>query len=123
MELLVLTLQEIKDISLAEGRIRDVFYTQAVEKYIASDKERVKVIENFCKRDDDGKPVVIAGQYKFNDEVIEEYNKEISLFFQETVELPSDNKDQIVSFIERTKYEPKAGQSVIIDALLAEIKL
>lgn len=117
LEVLFEVLKEVKGLKLAEARIRDSIILELAGKIDELVKSRRTVFETFCTKNEEGKPVPDDnGQFTFPTENIAEMNKELIILLDEEVEIKDESK--LKEFIEKTDYEPKFGESIIIDNLL-----
>lgn len=104
------------ELSLTDSRIRDSFMKELLETAKTYDSDRQKILNEYCEKDEDNKPIIEDNKFKFNEENIIKANEELAILLEETVELKSD--DKLKSIIEQTKYTPKFGEVEVIDEIL-----
>lgn len=107
-------------ISLADARIRDGLASKALFDTLKDFEDaRTKIYRAFCKKDANGDPELVAGNYQFEPKDVEALNKEVKILEDEEVELRVDNPAKITQFLNSTKYEPRVGEALIIDEVIA----
>ena len=119
LEVFYLALKDSK-LKLADARVRDRFLKPLTEALESFYKERTAIYENFCFKTEDGKPDIKDNKYQFDPLKVDEINVELKALHDEEVDLPSDEK--VKGILENTDYEPKAGETEIIDILIAKFK-
>lgn len=121
---LTITLIDKTELSLADSRIRDRSIKALLEQYKTFTEEKGKVLEKFCDKDEEEKPITTAlengsVQYTFTGEgALDNVTKEINTLLEEEVDIEGDNT-KIKEFIEATNYKPKVGEMELIDEILA----
>lgn len=116
LELFYKCLGGYKTDKLAEARIRDSFMKTLAESVDAFIKDRNVIYEKFCEKNEDGSPLIKDNKYNFPREVITDLNQELIILLDEEVEMTPDEK--IKEFVENTKYETEAGETLAIDEIL-----
>lgn len=122
LTLYYLTLSQAKVDSLAEGRFRDSVAKHAFEALKEFELARIKIYEAFCVKDDKGEPKLVDNNYQFSREEAPKAAAEVKILEDEEVDVPITNAGKVKALIEATKYEPKVGETEVIDELLAQIK-
>lgn len=121
LEVFFLALRGTENVlSLAESRIRDSFMKPLAEVTETYVNDRNKIYVAFCKKDEDGKPAWVDGnKYEFDNEKVEEINKELTTLAEEEVELtpPLFLKEMI----EKTEWKPKVGEAALLDEVLTKL--
>lgn len=106
-------------ISLADARIRDGLASKALFDTLKDFEDaRTKIYKAFCKKDANGEPELVAGNYQFDPKDVDAMNKEVKILEDEEVDLKVDNPAKIVQFLNNTKYEPRVGEALIIDEVI-----
>jgi len=122
LEVFFLTLKGTEDVlNLAESRVRDAFMKKVATELDTFYADRKKIYEKFCDKDEQGKPIITDDKYTFLNANMEELNKELQTLADEEVEIPTDKSEEIKSFIEKTEYKPRIGQSELIDKILGKM--
>ena len=103
------------DLGLSDARVRDNFIRDLEKHLDIFYSDRKKILETYCNKDEDGKPIVTDDKYIFSE--IEEVNKQIELLVAEEVDLKLS--EAVKAFINKTNYKPKVGEVDIIDKILA----
>lgn len=107
-------------LNLAESRIRDSFLKNLLDETKKSESEKSIIYNTFCLKNEDGTPLFVEGnKYEFPKECLDELNKEMETFYNEEVviDVPANLKEMI----EKSDYNPKIGETEIIDELLKNI--
>ncbi len=121
LELLAILIKEA-ELNLSDARLRDSVFKQLVSHLEDFGEAKKKIIETFCNKDEEGKPLIEDNKYSFKTEVIENLNKEFDVLVQEEVELKLDDTDKLKEIIEKTSYKPKTGEVEQIDTIISLIK-
>lgn len=121
LELLALLVKEV-ELNLADARVRDSVFKQLVDHITEFGEAKKKIIETFCNKDEDGKPLIEDNKYSFKTEVIDDLNKEFDVLVGEEVEIKLDSTDKLKEIIEKTSYKPKTGEMEQIDTIISLIK-
>jgi len=104
-----------EQLTLSESRKRDAFLKEIAPVLETFYADRKVIYEKFAVKDASGKPDIVNDKYSFEKEVIEELGKELTLLFEEEVEISNLPKD----IVDKSEYKPKVGEVEIIDNLLA----
>lgn len=104
-----------EQLTLSESRKRDAFLKEIAPVLETFYADRKVIYEKFAVKDASGKPGIVNDKYSFEKEVIEELGKELTLLFEEEVEISNLPKD----IVDKSEYKPKVGEVEIIDNLLA----
>lgn len=115
--MLYLSLRD-SSLKLADARIRDLFLKPLGEALDQFQKDRTKIYEEYCDKNEEGKPDIKDSKYHFAPGLLSTINDELKTLLDEEVELSPDPK--IKAFIESSNYEPKAGETEIIDIILTK---
>lgn len=110
-------------ISLSDARVRDNLATKIVFPILQEYEEhRKKIYETFCIKDKDGNPDMQNGiNYQFTLKDGKKVTEEKEILDEEEVEIKVENPAKILIFLENTKYQPKIGEALKIDELIAEV--
>ncbi len=109
-------------ISLADARIRDQLATKSLFDLLKDFEEaRKKIYDVFCVKDAEGQPILLKENYQFEPKVVKGMTEEVRILENEEVEINIENPVKILLFLENTKYEPKIGETVIIDEIIQKI--
>lgn len=118
LELLYNVLKECSNLSLSEARVRDAFLRKVEEFLNPFYEDRTKICLKFCNKKEDGSPVLSENdEYAFQGTVVAEFTEEMNLLSKEKVELAIT--PEMITFIEKTSYKPKPGQTEFIDEIIA----
>lgn len=116
--LLLNVISKIKKISLSDARIRDVVIKQLIEHSQQLEKDRIVILEKFSEKDKDGnsKKRQEHGNevYDIPEKNLEKISKEMTILFDEYVEIISDTA-KLKVLVEKTEYIPEFGEVEIID--------
>jgi len=121
LEPLLKTLQGTEGLlDFRTSRIRDKFVLELIEITNRFLKDKSKIINLFCKRDENDKPIMIDNKFQFKEEDIEEINKELVTLYEEkeNIEFP----EEITEIIKKSNYKPLIGETEMIDEIINELK-
>lgn len=119
LELLFRAVSGYKTDKLADARIRDSFLKTLSDNVDTFIKDRNDVYVKFCNKDEEENPIITDNKYTFKKEVIVDLNKELNILIEEEIDIESSsNNEKIKEFIENSKYETEAGESLAIDEIL-----
>jgi len=121
LTLFYLALSQAKAKSLSEARIRDELATKSLYDSLRDFEEaRLKIYKELCIKDDKDEPILLEGdKYTFSPENTPKMQAEVDILESEEIELKVKNPEKIKELIENTAYEPKIGEALIIDEIIA----
>ena len=119
LELLFNLVKEYKTPKMVQARIRDGFLREISPVVDQFFKDRNEIYIKFCDKKEDGEPDIIDNKFKFNPELLTEINEELNVLGNETVEIKF--VPEIKNFIEESSYETKAGETLLVDEIIAKI--
>jgi hypothetical protein len=84
------------DLNFERSRVRNQFVKSLEPAIELKEKSRKEIIDKFCKKDKDGKPILNNGMYEFED--IEKVNAEYNKLMQEeiTIDIPSNIEEKLM---------------------------
>lgn len=106
-------------LNLSESRIRDSVMKTVEQPLIQFGEDRKKIYETFCDKDENGKPDIADGKYKFTDPVLPEVNKELKTLYEEPVNLTLIAG--VKEILEKTNYTPKYGEMELVDEIISKL--
>lgn len=107
-------------LTLAEARIRDSFLKEITPELRTFEEDRKVIYEKFCKLDEKtGKCDLSDGNYHFESSVLETLNKELVTLYEEESDITVPQNINVV--ISKTTYQPKIGETELIDSFLAAL--
>lgn len=119
LELFFKVVKGYKTPKMAQARLRDSFLKELSGPTDQFIQDRNAIYINFCDKKEDGSPNIINDKYKFDPKLLEEINAELKTLGDEEVELTVPG--EVKNFIEESSYESEAGETTIIDEILALI--
>jgi len=105
-------------LSLADSRIRDLFMKKLGEQVETFTSERNKIYELFCKKDEEGNPAIVDGNYTFSIKDTDKIQKELDVLLAEEISL--EVPETIKAFMEVSPYKPEIGEVELIDSILSK---
>lgn len=110
--------------NLPDARIRDTFLIPLGSALDQVGKDKTKIYETFCDKNEDGSPSIKEGNYHFQDNIIETVNGELKTLLEEEIAIPLDNpmvSEKVKEIIEHSAYSPKPGEVAIIDSFIEKL--
>mgnify|MGYP006921306309 FL=1 len=102
---------------LPEARIRDAFLKDLLEATNTLIKDRQKIYENFCLKNEDGTNDLEDGnRFKFKAEDISKVNDELVTLYSEEVEITINPK--IKEILKETEHKFKTGEVEVYDEIM-----
>jgi len=115
------TLKETK-LNLVDSRIRDEFFKDLTGKLQDFEQARQTIFKEFCVKDENGEPKFTdKNEYQFENDKTADLTKELETLLDEEIELTVKNPDKIKEFIEKTEYQPLAGEVESIDFIINKV--